>query len=236
MKVKTRQICFGRSESDLLATIEECREEAFIKRGTFSTEIIWGKKSFVFPTDKKRDYNKFKSGLFLFNKVRSEARSFLRLKPNFRLPKEEHSIFFTDKLPPKNTKVCATDLNHAYWRIALNLKIITPATYEKGLPKHLKSVRLAALSTLGAGRTFNVVNNGKITRSKVTLGHDDELRRVYTLIRFTCFRHMAKVKKLLGYDFLAYKTDCIYYIDTPENRKVVKDYFSQNNLTFKQLS
>jgi hypothetical protein len=47
---------------------------------------------------------------------------------------------------------------------------------------------------------------------------------------------MNKLRKMLGEDFLAYKTDCIYYIDTPENREKVRDYFTQNDLTFKQLS
>ena len=89
---------------------------------------------------------------------------------------------------------------------------------------------------MGAGRTFMQVSDGRLTNQTITIGGDDNLRRVYKLIRFTCFRHMAKLKKMLGKDFLAYKTDCIYYVDTPENRKMVSDYFTKNNLTFKQLS
>jgi hypothetical protein len=41
---------------------------------------------------------------------------------------------------------------------------------------------------------------------------------------------------MLGKDFIAYKTDCIYYVDTEKNRNLVNDYFDKNDLTYKQLS
>jgi hypothetical protein len=172
----------------------------------------------------------------LFGKVRKEAQDFLRKNPSIKLPKEERSILYNDDVPNSNVKVCATDLNHAYWRIAYNLGIITFATYKRGLPKKFKNVRLASLSTLGMGRTFRQINGGKISNSTVTFGDDDYLQRVYKLIRFTCFKHMTKVKKMLGDDFIAYKTDCIYYVDTKENRELVNQYFDKNSLTYKQLS
>ena len=43
------------------------------------------------------------------------------------------------------------------------------------------------------------------------------------------------MKKILGIDFLCYKTDAIYYIDTKENRKKVNDFFYDNDLLMKQL-
>jgi len=235
MRLKTRQFCFGKDERNLLTRLKDMGEDAYIKKGTFSTEIIWARKSFVFPSMKKGDYQKFKAGLFLFNKVRKEAKSFLKKNPNIKLPKEERSIYFTE-MPHLSVKVCGTDLNHAYWRIAFNLGIISENTYKQGLPKSYKTLRLASLSTLGAGRTFQVIRDGKITTQKETFGGDEELKKVYKLIRFTCFKYMNKLRKMLGEDFLAYKTDCIYYIDTPENREKVRDYFTQNDLTFKQLS
>lgn len=235
MRTKSKHLCFGNSDKVFLSRLCALHEDAYIKSGTFSTEIIWGKVSYVFPTKKNSDYTKFKEGLFLFNKVRGDAKAFLKSNPNFKLPREERSIMFQDSLPPKNAKICGTDLNHAYWRIASNLGVITNATYKKGLPKKFKSTRLAALSTLGAGRTFNIISSGKLTRQKVTFNENEELKRVYKLIRFTCFKYMKAIKKMLGNDFLAYKTDCIYYIDSKENRQMVSDYFTKNNLTFKQL-
>jgi hypothetical protein len=236
MKVKTRKVCFGRSDKPMLEMLGELKEDAYIKRGTFSTEIIWGNKSFIYPSINKKDYGVFRAGLFLFGKVRKEAQDFLRKNPTIKLPREERSILYNDDVPNSNLKVCATDLNHAYWRIAYNLGIITFATYKRGLPKKFKNVRLASLSTLGMGRTFRQINGGKISNSTVTFGDDDYLQRVYKLIRFTCFKHMTKVKKMLGDDFIAYKTDCIYYVDTKENRELVNQYFDKNSLTYKQLS
>ena len=236
MIIKSRQVCFGKKSAHLLNRIKSLGDSALVKKGTFSTEIVWGKKSFIFPSVNKKDYSTFRKGLFLFGKVRSEAKLFLKNNPNFRLPKEEKSIYFTPYEPPPDLKVCATDLNHAYWRIALNKGIISKATYQRGLPKAFKSVRLATLSTLGAGRTYMQVSDGRLTNQHITIGEDEKLRRVYKLIRFTCFRHMAKLRKMLGNDFLAYKTDCIYYVDTPENRTMVGDYFTKNQLTYKQLS
>ena len=236
MIIKSRQVCFGKKSAHLLNRIKSLGDSALVKKGTFSTEIVWGKKSFIFPSVNKKDYSTFRKGLFLFGKVRSEAKQFLKNNPNFKLPREERAILFTPTEPPDDIKVCATDLNHAYWRIALNKGIISNATYTRGLPKTFKSVRLASLSTLGAGRTYTQVNDGKLTNERITVGVDEDLKRVYKLIRFTCFRHMAKLKKMLGADFLAYKTDCIYYVDSPKNRKMVGDYLIKNKLTFKQLS
>ena len=36
-------------------------------------------------------------------------------------------------------------------------------------------------------------------------------------------------------DFICYKTDCIYYLDTEENRKLVNDFFKEKDLLMKQL-
>jgi hypothetical protein len=40
---------------------------------------------------------------------------------------------------------------------------------------------------------------------------------------------------LLGNDFDAYRTDCIYYRDTEENRKIVYDYLDEHGFNYKQL-
>ncbi len=237
MIVKSKKFLSGVTEGTLLTLIKDNKSSGYIKKGTFSNEIIWNKKSFMFPSGNAAQRARFKSGLYLFGKVRKEAETFLRKNPHFRLPKQERSILYNNENPvDAGRKVCATDLNHAYWRIALNLGVISEDTYRGALSKKFKSIRLASLSTLGAGKTYQVIQDGKITKSTIKIGEDTELRRVYTLIRYTCFKHMVKVARMLGDDFLAYKTDCIYYYDTPYNRKLVSDYFSKNGLTYKQLS
>ena len=235
MIVKSRQVCFGKNSGHLINRIKDLGEDALVKRGTFSTEILWGKRSYIFPSVNKKDYSTFRKGLFLFGKVRSEAQAFLKNNPNFKLPKEERSIYFAPIEPPSDIKICATDLNHAYWRIANNLGIISDYTYYKGIKDEFKSVRLAALSTLGSRKKYQKIENGEITDECLIFEGDESLRKVYTLIRYTCYKYMNAVKRMLGKDFLCYKTDCIYYIDTKENRKKVQDFFDKKDLLMKQL-
>jgi len=46
---------------------------------------------------------------------------------------------------------------------------------------------------------------------------------------------MKEASDLLGDDFFAWKTDCIYYRESLKNIKMVQEYFDQYNLTYKQL-
>ena len=60
-------------------------------------------------------------------------------------------------------------------------------------------------------------------------------KKIFKYIRLVCFNMMHDLSKKLGPDFDCWKTDCIYYRDTPENRKLVQDYFIIKNMDFKQL-
>lgn len=211
--------------------------DGYIRVGTFTTELVWGKHSYVFsklPKKKEKDFNK---GMFLFGMVRKDAKKFLRDNPNIRLPKKYNQVEYASNIAMDfSGTVAGTDLNHAYWRIAYNLGIISDITYLKGLPDKFKSVRLAALSTMGASKKYFKIKKGVITDEIKIIGGDESLQVIYKLIRYTCYRHMHNVKKLLGTDFLAYKTDAIYYINTTENRRVVREYFKEKDLLAKQLS
>ena len=168
--------------------------------------------------------------------VRRDAKLFIKKKPNFKLPKKYGQIEYNKELNEDLFgKITATDLNHAYWRIAYNLGIISPSTYEKGLGDDYKELRLAALSTLGAAKKYQKIVKGELTTQIHILKGDEILQNVYRLIRYTCYRYMTQVQKRLGKDFLCYKTDCIYYIDNKENRKKVADFFKEKDLLMKQL-
>jgi hypothetical protein len=221
----------------ILSSMKQEGANGYIKEGTFSTEIIWGNKSFVFSNQKKRDEKNFKSGMFLFGMVRKDAKKYVS-QHEIKLPKKERSIIYNDDFKSENfiKKICGTDLNHAYWRIAYNLGVISENTYERGLDDRFKSTRLAALSTLGRRKNYLVIKDGALTQDIVIVEGDEGLSKAYLLIRYTCYKYMNDVKKLLGDNFLAYKTDCIYYIDTESNREKVMQYFSKKDLLAKQLS
>jgi hypothetical protein len=184
----------------------------------------------------KKSQANFKKGMFLFGMVRRDAKRFINNRPNFRIPKKYSQIEYNKDVNFELFgKVTGTDLNHAYWRIAYNLGVISDKTYIKGIDDKFKSVRLAALSTLGSDKKYQRILAGKITQETLIIKGEDDLQRVYVLIRLTCYKYMSQVKKMLGKDFLCYKTDAIYYIDTKENRQKVRDFFKSKDLLMKQL-
>jgi hypothetical protein len=208
----------------------------YIKKGTFTNEIVWGNYSYIFPCMNKKSQTNFKKGMFLFGMVRRDAKRFIQKRPNFRIPKKHAQIEYNKDVNFELFgKVTGTDLNHAYWRIAYNLGVISDKTYIKGIDDKFKSVRLAALSTLGSDKKYQKILEGKITQETLIIKGEDDLQRVYVLIRLTCYKYMSQVKKMLGKDFLCYKTDAIYYIDTKENRQKVRDFFKSKDLLMKQL-
>ncbi len=234
MKDKIIKYANKNTETFLLNRMKKEYANGYIKKGTFTNEIVWGAYSYIVPCLDKKKQMAFKKGMFLFGLVRNDAKKFLEIHDNIKLPKKYAQIEYRQEII-KMDRVTGTDLNHAYWRIAYNLGIISENTYIKGLDDKFKSVRLAALSTLGANKKYQKIVDGEITDEYFIVYGDDNLQNVYRLIRFTCYKYMNEVKKLLGDDFIAYKTDCIYYIDTKANRKKVNTFFEMKDLLMKQL-
>ena len=210
------------------------KANGYLKKGTFTDELIWGKYSYLFSNQNKTKNKSFKAGLFLFGMVRKDAKLFLKTNPKIKLPKKHNQIEYSE-YNNVDEKITGTDLNHAYWRIAYNLKIISPNTYNRGLNNDYKSIRLAALSTLGADKKYKIIKNGELTDDYKIIKGILDLQMVYKLIRYTCYLYMNKVKKILGNDFIAYKTDAVYYRDTKDNRKKVRDFLKEKDLFMKQL-
>lgn len=220
----------------LFNRMKQAKASGYLKEGTFTNELVWGNYSYIFSKMTANKQKTFKKGMFLFGMVRKDVKIFLQKNKNIKLPKQYRQIEYRGELNEDMLgKVTGTDLNHAYWRIAYNLGIISDRTYEKGLNDEFKSIRLAALSTLGAKKKYRIIENGEMTNRYHIVDGDEVFRKVYTLIRYTCYKYMSQMKKSLGEDFLCYKTDAIYYIDNKENRKKVKDFFKEKDLLMKQL-
>lgn len=235
MKNKSVTYTSKTSEDFIFKRMVEEKANGLIKRGTFTNEIVWGNNSYIFPCMDKKKQMAFKKGMFLFGMVRKDVKEYLK-NNTIKLPNKYAQIEYNKELNEDLFgKITATDLNHAYWRIAYNLGIITDKTYTKGLNDDFKAVRLASLSTMGANKKYQKIKNGKLLDEYKVVYGDDTLKDVYKLIRLTCYKYMNQVKKKLGRDFLCYKTDCIYYIDTQYNRKIVKDFFKEKDLYMKQL-
>ncbi len=203
---------------------------AYYRQGSFSDEIIWQNRKFLFPSPKK----KVSQGMWVFRSVMNDVRDYIsdkRIRAKERLPVN----LWNEKLRDYSGKITATDVNHAYWRIAFLHGVITEKTYKKGLLIKDKAIRLAALANLASSKEYSVIKDGEMTNKTIILKYDPILQKVYNNIRYTCYEHMMLLANMLKEDFICYKTDCIYYIDKPENRKNVQEYLDIFGLEWKQL-
>lgn len=172
--------------------------------------------------------------MFIFPLVKKDALKYLdkhAVKKNKWLPSQHFN-----KNPNLKKEIVGTDIDSAYWNIAYNLGIIGENTWQHGQRVPDKNLLLASLSSLGTDKHFNVYKDGKRTKDIFVIKGDDRLKEVYKFIRFTCFKHMRRLAKMLGRDYIAYKTDCIYYIKTKKNIKLVQDYLDSHNLEYKMMT
>lgn len=214
----------------ILRRLKKTRADAYYRRGSFSDEIIWEGRKFLFPSGKATA----KTGMWVFRSVSRDVKAYAagkRIKELQKLPVN----MWNDKLRRFRGRITATDVDHAYWRIAYVEGVIKHKTYERGLEIKDKSLRLAALANLASSKEYQLIRGGEITEETVVLKYDPVLQRVYNNIRYICYGHMAEMAKLLGEDFICYKTDCIYYKDTPKNRETVQSYLDTVGLDWKQL-
>jgi len=217
-------------KSIILNKLKTRRGTAYYREGSFSDEIIWQDRKFLFPAKSK----KVAKGMWVFRSVMNDVRVYIenrRIRAKDRLPVNK----WNPALEKFRGKITATDVDHAYWRIAFLEGVITKKTYEKGLLLKDKSLRLAALANLASSKEYRIIENGVITNKTAILKYDPILQKVYNNIRYTCYEHMMVMANLLGEDFICYKTDCIYYKDSEKNRTLVQAYLDGADLMWKQL-
>jgi hypothetical protein len=213
----------------MLQKLFKRKATAYFREGSFSDEIIWQDRKFVFPVTAKK-----MTDMWIFRSVANDVRAYMEGK-KIRLKKKLPVNLWNKKMTKFDGLITATDVDHAYWRIAYQLGMITHRTYTRGLTIKDKSLRLAALANLASSKEYRVIENGILTNKSVILKFNPVAQKIYHNIRYTCFSYMTEIAERLGEDFICYKTDCIYYKDTPENRKIVHDYLDAVELEYKQL-
>ena len=118
--------------------------------------------------------------------------------------------------------VIGIDIDNAYWTMAYLKGYINENTYKKGLEnKEFKPIRLSALSTLGKGKTYKVYKGGIYTNDEIS-NADKELENFYLDIRFSTYGVLLEIANELKDDFYCWKTDAIFFIDTKENKELVR--------------
>jgi hypothetical protein len=171
--------------------------------------------------------------------VRNDADKFAKRAEN-----GEAQFVMPDKYPVNLTnyyyddkvgKITGTDINSAYWTIARNIGVISNELYNKVNKDEQKVVRLAALAILGRNMMYRKYHEGSKDKEPIIVEGSKTLKDFYRAIRYTCYQHMDTLAKMLGDDFDAYRTDCIYYRDTEANRQMVYEYLDSYGFMYKQL-
>ena len=196
------------------------------------TEIIIGDRYECYITG-----SNFSNGSHLMGAVKKDAQKFIdsgqKLPefPKFPVRKTNDTYDFSKGI------LVGTDIDHAYWRIAYNFGIISESTYFNGLKKSdYKVTRLTALSILGRRKIYQKIENGEVTNEFIEYPENEKLKALFTFIRTYAYFIMHELSILLGEEFESYNTDCVYYRDTTENRKVVSDYLNDKSLLYKWLT
>ena len=201
-----------------------------IRKASECTEILMDDKHMVFASQTNFPRKK----IYLFNNVKQQVTKWLNTNDVY-LPENLSSIKYNYDYDTDEGTMCGTDLNHAYWRIAYLYGMINEKTYIGGLDTDCKALRLATLSVLGRQKKFDNYEKGEIKETYIYQKENVDLKNAFKFIRLTCWSIMKEVSELLGDDFYAWKTDCIYYRESLSNIKAVQDYFDKLDLTYKQL-
>lgn len=212
-----------------LQKLNRRKANALYREGSFTTEIIWQDRRFVIPLSRKG-----LNDMWIFRSVANDVKAYLdtnKVRERKKLPVNR----WNPKLIKFRGKITATDVDHAYWRIAYQQGVISHKTYTKGLTVKDKSLRLASLANMASSKEYQVIEDGFLTKETVILKYNPITHKVYNNIRYQCYAHMNTLADLLGDDFICYKTDCIYYKDTDANRIIVQDYLDNRELLWKQL-
>lgn len=217
--------------NDINAMIENYKQ---LKK-SFKVRISANYIELVTETGQKIYQNKsknFSGGLYLFYMVRKDVEFYLEQNGEVE-PYQELPVNYVNKDYNYEQDTIGIDINNAYWSVAYLKGYISDNTYQKGLEKDgLKSIRLASLSSLGKSRIYNVYENGEHTADQ-EVSKNESLQNVYLDIRYSTYGVMLEVADALGKDFCSWKTDCVFFHDTQENRKKVQDIIESYGLECK---
>lgn len=174
--------------------------------------------------------------LFIFKMVTDDAYRWLKMNPDYPCNQKLPTNAYNFDYDLDNGTLTGTDISSAYWYIAHKIGVISNKTFVKLLDPKFKTTKLASLAVLGRQMVYDEYVDGEILPEKVVLRDKNaSLVAIYRHIRYECYRHMIEMSMLLGRNFFCYKTDCIYYRDTQENKKIVYDYLESQGFDFNQV-
>jgi len=224
----------GRDPKVLINKLLNKKKEFLMRETKYLTTVIVDGMEYIYPNKNEDGFNP--RMLWLFSVVQSEAKKFLERNPEWSMPSKLPVNLTNYDYDDSYGKLTGTDINSAYWNIAHKMGVITDTTYSNAQDPKYKRVRLAALAILGRNISYNKFKDGKKqTKPFIYENQEKRLKQLYQAIRYQCYQMMNEIAGLLKNEFEAYRTDCIYYRDTKQNRKIVHDYLTKHGFEFKQL-
>jgi hypothetical protein len=224
----------GRNPKPLIDRLISKKKEFLLRETKYLTTVIVDGMEYIYPNKNEDGFNP--RMLWLFSVVQSEAKKFLERNPDWSMPTKLPVNVTNYDYDDSYGRLTGTDINSAYWNIAHQMGVISDSTYTNAQDPKYKRVRLAALAILGRNISYNKFKDGKKqTKPFIYENQEKRLKQLYQAIRYKCYQMMNEIAQILGNEFEAYRTDCIYYRDTKENRTKVHNYLREHDFEFKQL-
>lgn len=134
------------------------------------------------------------------------------------------------KVGDRFDNVICVDINSAYWVTAFQLGIIDEPTYQKG-KKIDKIVRLASLGSLAKKTETFEFDGERMIQKSVERSYETE--NLWFAICDKVGSLMSNLSKQIGNDFITYWVDGIYFVNTPENYKIITETFKKEGYACK---
>jgi hypothetical protein len=204
--------------NELIENYKQLKKSFKVRHSANYIELVTSTGQKIYQNKSKR----FQGGLYLFYMVRKDVEFYLEKNGEVE-PYRELPVNYVNKDFDYSKDTIGMDINNAYWSVALLKGYITQNTYEKGLEdkQGMKSIRLASLSSLGKSRIYNVYEDGEHI-SDEQVNKNERLQNVYLDIRYSTYGVMLEIAEELGDDFCSWKTDCVFFHDTFDNREKVR--------------
>jgi hypothetical protein len=215
-----------------MSALKRFSANALYRENIFGSEMILNNRRFIMPNAKGRRSMK---NLYLYAMVKKDAINYLKTHKVKEI-KWQPSVTYNNDAKPKGRKFIGVDIDSAYWAIARKMKILSLNTYNRGYLIKEKHILVSSLSTLGRDKRYKVIRNGIFTDDVVVIAGRNDLKNLYKQIRYTCYTYMKRLAALLGNDFIAYKTDCIYFFRTKKNIQIVKKFLESKDLDYKPVT
>lgn len=219
----------------LVERLKKAKKDFYFRKTNYMVSVISEGVEYIYKSRTKSELNFPTNQLWIFNAVKQDVLAYIKTNPDFELPQRLPVNVTNYDYDDSHGVVTGTDVNSAYWVIAYNLGILSKPLFEKVKDSKYKVVRLASLAVLGRNFVYETYKEGKKADNLVLESEDVRLKSIYRWIRYKCYEMMGEIAILLGNDFEAYRTDCIYYRDTTQNRIKVYEYLNQRGFEYKQL-